>query len=188
MRKRPFAKTFSCTPGTNILLAELSRAIPIALAILRRRKNYRRQINQTLLTIDNVEEARDVIKAHFKPTVLKNGRVIYRARDGGVVSDEATAISVPAVTETATLLALSLADERFSGKALVVEGSAEFKLHVAKLSALEGLSIRLSDPVLEEHRQRHIKAKELNQDGLKQTVKERQKQPEHDSSREYRGR
>ena len=159
-----------------------------ALAILRRRKNYRKLINQTLLTIENVEEARDVVKAHFKPTVLKNGRVIYRARDGGVVSDEATAITVPAVTEAATLLALSLADERFKDKALIVAGSAEFKFQVAKLSALEGLSIRLADPALEQHRQHHIKAKELNQDQLKRSNQERSRQPEHDSSRDYRGR
>jgi hypothetical protein len=158
------------------------------LAILRRRKNYRRQITQALLTVESIEEARDVIKAHFKPTVLKNGQVIYRARDGGVVSDEAIGIRVPQVTQAATLLALSLADERFQGKALIVEGSGEFKLQVAKLSALEGLSIRLADPVLEEHRQRHARAKELNQEGLKQTIQERKDQPEQDSGRDYRGR
>ena len=161
---RQFAKNLPHRHGTNILPVEPRKAIPRRCAFSER-KNYRRQITQTLLTIENVEEARDVIKAHFKPTVLKNGKVIYRAQDGGVVSDEATAISVPAVTEAATLLALSLADERFNGKPVVVEGSDEFKLQVAKLSAIEGLSIRFADPVLEKERQRHIRAKELNQEG-----------------------
>jgi hypothetical protein len=159
-----------------------------ALAILRRRKNYRRQITQTLLTIENIEDARDIIKPHFKPTVLKNGKVIYRARDGGVVFDEATAISVQEVTEAATVLALSLADERFRGKALIVEGSTEFKVQVARLSALEGLSIRFADPLLEKDRQLHVRAKELIQQGRKENIQERIKQPEHDSGRDYLGR
>ena len=136
-----------------------------ALRILRKRKNYRREIAQTLLTIDSFEEAMDVIKTQFKPTVLRNGKVIYRTQDGGVVSDEATAIAVPEVTEASTLLALSLADERFSGKPVVVEGSDEFKVLVAKLSAIKGLSLRFADPVLEKDRQRHVRVKELKQEG-----------------------
>jgi hypothetical protein len=155
-----------------------------ALTILRRRKNYRQEISQALLTVENFEDARDIIKLHFKPTVLKNGKVIYRAQDGGVVFDDATAISVKEVTEAATLLALSLADERFHGKALVVEGSDEFKLQVARLSALEGLSVRLADPVLEKDRQRHVRAKELSQQGRKETIQEQQKQPERNSGRD----
>jgi hypothetical protein len=140
-----------------------------ALRILRKRKNYRQAIAQTLLTIDSFEEAMDVIKTQFKPTVLRNGKVIYRAQDGGVVSDEATAIAVPEVTEASTLLALSLAEERFRGKPVVVEGSNEFKLLVAKLSAIEGLFLRFADPVLEKDRQRHVRVKELiNHGGFKE--------------------
>jgi hypothetical protein len=152
-----------------------------ALGVLRRRKKYREKITQALLTIDSFEEARDVIKTQFKPTVLRNGKVIYRAQDGGVVTDEATAISVPEVTEASTLLALSLAEERFSSKALIVEGSDEFKLLVARLSALEGVSIHLADPALEKDRRRHVRAKELAQESLKDT---REKQSKQDFSRD----
>jgi hypothetical protein len=159
-----------------------------ALTALRRRKNYRQQICQALLTVENFEEAGDIIKPHFKPTVLKNGKVIYRANDGGVVFDEAPAISVKEVTEAATLLALSLADERFRGKALVVEGSTEFKLQVARLSALEGLSMRLADPALEKDRQRYVRTKELSQPALKEDLQQKSKQLDHDAGRDYRGR
>jgi hypothetical protein len=158
-----------------------------ALRILRSRKTYRKEISKALLTIESFEEARDIVKTHFRPTVLRNGKVIYRAQDGGVVSDEATAITVPQVTEAATLLALSLADERFHGKALIVEGSDEFKLQVAKLSALEGLSIRLADPALEKDRQRHVMVKEFIRKVLKETIKDN-RQSKHDLSRETRGR
>jgi hypothetical protein len=99
-----------------------------------------------------------------KPGMTSLYKVIYRAQDGGVVSDEATAITVPEVTEASTLLALSLAEERFNGKPVVVEGSNEFKLLVAKLSAIKGLSLRFADPVLEKDRQRHVRVKELKQE------------------------
>lgn len=158
-----------------------------ALSILRRRKSYRQQISQALLTVENFEDARDIIKPHFKPTVLTNGRVIYRAHDGGVVFDEATAISVKEVTEAATLLALSLADRRFHGKALVVEGSGEFKIQVARLSALEGLSIRFADPVLENDRQRYSKAKESNKP-VKENMQQMSKELGRDFGDNYRGR
>lgn len=159
-----------------------------ALSILRKRRNYRRLINQALLTIDNIDEARDIIKTHFKPTVLRNGKVIYRAKDGGVVSDEATAISVPEVTEAAALLALSLADERFKGKAIVVEGTDEFKIQVAKLSALEGLSIRFADSVLEADRQRYVRARVLGQEAQKQKDKGKHQEKTSGQERDYQGR
>lgn len=139
-----------------------------ALTILRRRKDCRQMISQALLTVDNLADARDVIKPHLKPTVMKDGKVIYRVNDGGVVCDEAAAISVHQVTEAATLLALSLADERFQGKALVVEGSDEFKREVVRLSTLKGLSIRLADQDLEKTRQHFAREKELT----RQTITE----------------
>jgi len=43
--------------------------------------------------------------------VRRDGRVIYRVADGGVVTDEARNIRVDQVTAGATLLALSLAAE-----------------------------------------------------------------------------
>ena len=145
-------------------------------------------INQALLTIENIDAAKDIIKAHFKPTVLRNGKVIYRAKDGGVVSDEATAIVVPEVTESAALLALSLADERFKGKAIVVEGVDEFKLQVAKLSALEGFSIRFADSVLEADRQRYIRARELSQESDKHKSPEKHQEKIEGQEQDYRGR
>jgi len=162
IRAQSYAKTWD-----QYLASRAEEGHAEALRILRRRKKYRQEIAQTLLTIDSFEEAMDVIKTQFKPTVLRNGKVIYRAQDGGVVSDEATAIAVPEVTEASTLLALSLAEERFNGRPVVVEGSDEFKLLVAKLSAIEGVSLRFADPVLEKDRQRHVRVKELNQEGTK---------------------
>jgi hypothetical protein len=55
-------------------------------------------------------------------------------------------------------------------------------------SALPGLSIRLADPVLEKDRQRYVRAKELSQEGLQQIMHKKTRQPERDSSRDYRGK
>lgn len=159
-----------------------------ALSVLRRRKGYRQQLSQALLTVKDFENARDIVKPHFKPTVLKNGRVIYRAKDGGIVFDEATSISVKEVTEAATVLALSLADERFRGKALVVEGSSEFKLQVARLSALQGLSIRFVDPALENDRQRYLQSREVSRPRLEENKQRKEKNLGLDSGNNYRGR
>ena len=118
--------------------------------------------------------------------MLRGGRVIYRVKDGGVVWDEASGISVPSVTEASTVLALSLANERFAGKAVIVEGTDEFKQQVAKLSALEGLSIRFADPVLEKDRQIHVRAKQLGDEPVKRNIEEmkEQQQNERNSGRE----
>jgi len=168
-RRRTIRQTCPALTWDQYLAKRAEQGDAQALTILRRRKSYRQQISQALLTVETLEEAKDIIKPHFKPTVLRNGKVVYRAHDGGVVFDEATAISVQEATEAATLLALSLADERFHGKALIVEGSSDFKLQVARLSALQGLSIRFADPSMEKDRQQYARAKEFNQSRTKDT-------------------
>jgi len=163
-----------------------------ALSILRSRKRYRTRLAQALLTVENWEEAKTVIQAYQKPKALKNGDMLYRLKDGGVVLDDAQAIRVPEVTEASTVLALSLADERFHGKALVVEGSTEFKLLVAKQAALDGLSIRFADPVLEKDRQMYARARELTQEEVKSKgllhVKEQELSKEQQNKNQTRGR
>jgi hypothetical protein len=147
-----------------------------ALGILRRRNGYRREIREALLTVERFEEALDYVRPQYRPTVLKNGKVIYRARDGGVVLDEAQGISVREATEGATVMALSLAAERFGSRALMVEGSDEFKRQVAKLSALEGLSIRFADGALERERHYHVQARELREEEQRQAIEERERE------------
>lgn len=170
---------------SEYLTREAERGNTEALTVLRKRKSYRHKFVEALLTVESFEEARDIVKPRFQPTVLKNGKVVYRVQDGGIVFDEATAISVQQVTEAATVLALSLADERFRGKALVVEGSDGFKLQVAKLSALEGLSVRFADSTIENDRQRHLRAKALSRPRGNEKTHDRDRQGGHDSPRSF---
>lgn len=140
-----------------------------ALAVLRGRQEARQRFTTALLTAANLEEAKTLIRADLKPTVRRNGDVLYRLKDGGRVEDATQAIHVPEVTEAATLLALTLADERFQGKALVVEGTNEFKVKVTEMAAIQGLNIRFAAPELEQMRERIARTRE----GSSQAILER---------------
>lgn len=130
----------------------------VALAALRSRDNRRTRMAHALLTAANAEEARAVVFPHLRPRALRNGALVYRVEDGGVVSDEARQVRVTEVTAGASFLALALAAERFAGRPLAVEGTAEFKDHVARLAAIQGLQVRFADPALEGARTRHVEA------------------------------
>lgn len=145
-----------------------------ALAILRGRQKARQHFTTALLTAANLEEAKTLIHAHLKPIVRRNGDVLYRLKDGGRVEDATQAIHVPEVTEAATLLALTLADERFQGKALVVEGTNEFKVKVAEMASIQGLNVKFVAPELEQLRKRIVKARTTQNQKLSHTQKQSQ--------------
>ena len=122
--------------------------------MLRWRERRQRTAAQALLTAENADEARQVVFAHLKPYARRNGALVYRVRDGGVVSDEARCIRVEEVSVLAAFLALTLAAERFAGQALVVEGTDEFKLQLAAMAATQRPGVRFADPALEAERER----------------------------------
>jgi len=76
-----------------------------------------------LLAAESADEARHVIRRHLRPTIRRDGRVIYQLSDGGTVSDEARVVRVSQVTDGAAFFALSLASERFGPRPLVVRCS-----------------------------------------------------------------
>ena len=78
--------------------------------------------------------------------------MIYRVTDGGIVSDEAAHVRVPQPTTAAAFLALSLAADRFGDRPLIVKGTEAFRLQLAAVAAIEGMSVRFADPVLERAR------------------------------------
>ncbi len=108
-----------------------------------------------MLRAGNPEQARHVVFDKLRPHTRKNGAVVYRVKDGGLVVDEAQAIRVEELTAHAAFLALSLASERFVDQALIVEGSDEFKRQIAGLAGSKQLDVRFADPAIEAERQRH---------------------------------
>ena len=123
-----------------------------ALKTLRDRLQRREMVEGDLLQAADATEARHVIHRHLRPAVRRDGRVIYRIDDGGLVSDEKAQIRVNQVTAGATFLALSLAADRFGSKPLKVNGTDDFRRQVAEWAGTQNLKVTFADQSLEEGR------------------------------------
>ncbi len=134
------------------LETEAANGNEAALAVLRDRPQHRTQMESPLLQPQDADDARHIVYQYMRPTVRRDGRVIYRMTDGGVVSDEARSIHVKEVTAGAVYLALLLARDRFGQRPLRVQGTDDFRAQVAGLAGSEGLNIRFSDDSLEKQR------------------------------------
>jgi hypothetical protein len=125
-----------------------------ALAALRSRQRRAQRLGADVLTAENADKARHVVHRHMQPAIRRDGRVIYRVRDGGLVSDEAEQVRVPQCTAAAAFLALELAADRFGSRPLLVNGSDGFRGQLASLAGMEGMRVTFADPLLE--RQRNV--------------------------------
>jgi hypothetical protein len=125
-----------------------------ALTLLRRLLRRQQRAASALLTAANPDAARDVVFSELRPHTMRNGHVVYRVKDGGVVVDEVRQLRVEEPSAHAAFLALSLARERFAGQALIVEGDEQFKRQVTELAASQGVELRFADPAMEQRRQR----------------------------------
>jgi hypothetical protein len=134
------------------LETEAAKGNEAALTALRGRMQRRTQMEAPLLQAEDAGEARQIVYQHLRPTVRRDGRVIYRVADGGAVSDDARAVRVSQVTAGAAFLALSLAADRFGHRPLVVQGTSEFRTQVATLAGIERLNVTFADGALEQQR------------------------------------
>lgn len=168
---------------------EANKGNAIALSVLRSKGYRQAKMAGDLLTAQDAEEARSIVFQHLKPQTRRDGSTVYRVEDGGVVSDEARAIHVPELSAGASFLALALADERFKGRALIVEGSDDFKAQVVSHAALKGLDVRFADSAMEAERKRLIEARAPDAPNssaaLEQLIAERNSKREKISSIDY---
>jgi hypothetical protein len=131
---------------------EAAKGNEAALTALRGRTLRRTQMEAQLLRAQDAGEARQIVYQHLRPTVRRDGRVIYGVTDGGVVSDEVDKVRVTQVTAGGAFLALSLAADRFGHRPLIVQGTSEFRVQVAALAGTERLNVTFADGVLERQR------------------------------------
>jgi len=136
----------------GFLEAEAGRGNEAALRALRVRQQQRERVEAALLEAADAGEARHVVYQHLRPVVRRDGRVIYRVADGGLVSDEARQVRVNQVTAGAAFLALTLAVDRFGARPLNVEGKEDFRRQVAHLAGIKGLGVTFADAGLERQR------------------------------------
>jgi hypothetical protein len=123
-----------------------------ALSILRSQKSYQVNTEQPSLTVEHPAKTKDVIYPGLKPVVLKDGTTLYQLKDGGQVRDGKSQIQVPEATERAATLALMLAQERFPGQRLTIEGSPEFKEQLIEIVAKQSLNVSFTDKQMEQKR------------------------------------
>ena len=131
---------------------EAAKGNEAALGALRDRLQRRAQMEAQLLGAQDAGEARHIVYQHLRPSVRRDGRMIYRTADGGLVSDEARNVRVNQVTAGAAFLALSLAKDRFGQRPLTVQGTTEFRVKVATLAGIEGVNVTFADGTLERQR------------------------------------
>ena len=124
-----------------------------ALEALRGRQQRAARLDADLLAATEAGQARHPVYQHLRPAVRRNGAVIYRVRDGGMVADEADQVRVTQATTAAALLALTLAADRFGDRPLVARGTEDFQHQIATLAGQHGLSVTFEDRTLEAKRQ-----------------------------------
>lgn len=151
-QRKAITKQYPLLSWPEFLQVEAQQGNSQALADLRNLQNRRKRISTNILTAENVDQARHIVFEHLQPQVRRTGDTLYRVADGGQVLDETHQVRVPGVTVGAAFLALVLANERFKGKPLVVEGNDEFKRQLVQLAGKPGMNIFFADSELEQSR------------------------------------
>ncbi len=136
----------------GFLEAEAAAGNEDALKSLRARQRQRERVATALLEAADAGDVRHVIRQHLRPAVRRDGRIVYRVADGGLVMDEARQVRVSHVTDGAAFLALTLAADRFGGRPLNVQGTEDFRRRVAELAGSVGLGVTFADAGLERQR------------------------------------
>ena len=167
-------------PSRHNLSQTVSKGNEDALRALRSRQRRTQRLEDEILTAQDAAEARHVVHQHMKPAVRRDGRVVYRVTDGGLVSDEADQVRVPQFTTAAAFLALSLAADRFGSRPLVVKGSDEFRSQVARVAGIEGMTVTFADPALERQR---TETKRVDRDAKGADTEHHRKRSEREGDR-----
>lgn len=150
-RQQLFNKT--TMPAWNDWLAiQAENGNTDALSVLRSRAEKETKLQGDLLTAEKANKARNVLMKNLKPVVRHDGVVSYKTADGGRVLDRNSHIHAQTSSTGASLLALTLAAEKYAGQPLVVEGSAAFKEEVARLAGLHSINVTFSDKEMEKTR------------------------------------
>ncbi|MDE1475895.1 TraI/MobA(P) family conjugative relaxase [Xenorhabdus bovienii] len=143
------------------LIVQAERGEPDALAVLRSREKRERRWHGDLLTAALADKAKTVVMKSLNPQARKDGTMVYRIVDGGIVIDRTTHVQAQKTTTGAALVMLELAAQKFEGHALIVEGTAGFRQVVAQLAGLHDLDIRFADPAMEQARQTAVDMKNM---------------------------
>lgn len=146
--KKEIEKAIPLPTWSEFLQSEVKNGNDKALEVLRANERSKDRFSSNILDCENITKAKNIILKNMKPIVRKNGDIIYFVKDGGKVLDNGKALNVEAVSTGAAFLALSLAQEKFEGKALRINGSDAFKREIVMVAASKNFEIRFADKAM----------------------------------------
>jgi hypothetical protein len=123
-----------------------------ALQVLRSRAGSRARARPNSVHPEHSHISPSPVLAHLMPRTRKNGDLVYLLADGGVVIDATEHVRIEKVSDEAVALALTLATVRFSGQRLLVDGSADFGLSLARAARHQSTPVEFADAALEQER------------------------------------
>ena len=146
--KRKIEKDIPLYTWPEFLQNQVTQGNENALEVLRTHERNKEKFNGNILKCDDIQQAKDIILKDMSPIVRRNGDILYFIKDGGKVLDTGKALNVETVTTGAALLALSLAKEKFAGKALNINGSDAFRREIIIAASSKNIDIRFTDKAM----------------------------------------
>jgi hypothetical protein len=117
-----------------------------ALAALRSLEQRRVAMAAGIEAATTASDAANQALSGHRTKLLKDGRLMYRLDDGGIVVDDHRLIRVTTESKAAAVVATSLAAERFQGQKLRVTGTESFRSEVARHVARSGIEVQFDQP------------------------------------------
>lgn len=161
-------KAYPIQTWQSFLMKSAEEGNTQALEVLRYRKRRQEHISKAIFTAQDIDAAKHIVLKEYKPYVRKNGDLVYRVSDGGVVTDEMHHVRVDENTTGAAFLALNIAAERFKDQPLEVKGEEAFKQEVVQLAVHYDYVITFSDSAMELERQRQRSLKQPQEPSIRQ--------------------
>ena len=147
-QKKEIEKANPLPTWHEFLQTEVVQGNEKALEVLRMHERNQDRIVSNILDCPDVVKAKNIIMKDLKPIVQRNGDMIYFVKDGGKVLDTGKSVNVETVSTGAAFLALSLAQEKFEGRALRINGSDAFKREIVMVAASKDFVIRFADKAM----------------------------------------
>ncbi len=123
---------------------------------LRQLDARRQQASAALLTAKDVAQAKEIVFRSLQSTTKRNGEIVYRLKDGGVIVDATTALKIEAESSQAAFLMLALFAERWPNRTFELTATENFKRETVAIAASLGLPVEFGDRELEAERERLI--------------------------------
>ncbi|WP_375678743.1 MULTISPECIES: TraI/MobA(P) family conjugative relaxase [unclassified Bartonella] len=140
-----------------------------AMDVLHSMNERRAILSDNLLTAETALKTGAFLRKDLNPYFLKNGNILYRTVDGGIIIDAGEKVHAQMFTTGSAYIALSLAVEKFKDQPLVLNGTEEFKQEVAKLAGVHNMNVVFDDPILNALKN---EVKQHNRDNIDNSLQE----------------